>query len=115
MWKLSMPARVKHWVDSRSIWTTLPYLLLESERTATPPEHDEMYSLQPVSIADGSLYSRKSIREIGIGDTAGALIVGIEREGKRLLNPESSEILHPGDLVWVFGHRDRIRDLRRTS
>ena len=34
---------------------------------------------------------------------------------KRMRNPESSEILHSGDLVWTFGHRDRIRDLRRRE
>ncbi len=89
--------------------------LLEAERAAPPPEHDKMYSLQPVSIADGSLYAGKSIREIAVGATDGVLIMGIEREGKRILNPEPSQVLRPQDLVWVFGHQDRIRDLKKRE
>ncbi len=89
--------------------------LLEAERADAPPLHDEMFGLQPISIGERSLYAKKSIREIGVGNEAGALIVGIERDGKRMLNPESSEVLEPGDLVWVFGHRDRVRDLKQES
>jgi CPA2 family monovalent cation:H+ antiporter-2 len=77
--------------------------------------HDELYSLETVTIEDGSAYAEKSIREIGFGEQFAGLVVGIEREGKRILNPESLFVLHTGDLVWIFGHKTKIRDIKRLG
>ncbi|HEY8270533.1 MAG TPA: cation:proton antiporter [Pseudobdellovibrionaceae bacterium] len=76
--------------------------------------HDELYSLESLSIEDISPYARKSIREVGFGEQFGGLIVGIERGGNRILNPESTVVLEPGDLVWIFGHEMKIRALKRS-
>ncbi|HVK62615.1 MAG TPA: cation:proton antiporter [Bdellovibrionales bacterium] len=77
--------------------------------------HDELYSLDSVVIAEDSAFARKSIRDLGIGEEFGGLVVGIERENERILNPESLTILEPGDVIWVFGHQGRIRDLRNAA
>jgi len=84
------------------------------ENLVTMP-HDELYNLESLIIDDGSPYVRKSIREIGLGDQYGGLIVGIERGGARILNPESSVVLEADDLVWVFGHKNKIHDLKRSG
>ncbi|MES2965491.1 MAG: cation:proton antiporter [Bdellovibrionota bacterium] len=77
--------------------------------------HDELYNLEDVEISDDSSFAHKSIRDLGIGEQFGGLVVGIERNGERILNPESSTIIEPGDVIWVFGHRERIRLLRAAS
>jgi hypothetical protein len=41
--------------------------------------------------------------------------VGVESGDSRILNPESTVVLLPGDLIWVFGHKNRIRDLANAA
>jgi CPA2 family monovalent cation:H+ antiporter-2 len=36
------------------------------------------------------------------------MVVGIERNGKRLLNPESDLILEKDDILWVVGDKKRM-------
>jgi CPA2 family monovalent cation:H+ antiporter-2 len=33
------------------------------------------------------------------------LVVGIERNGKRLLNPESNIVLEKNDILWIVGSK----------
>jgi CPA2 family monovalent cation:H+ antiporter-2 len=87
--------------------------LMEPLPAETAPPPDDHFSLESVEIRPDSPYAGRTIREIGMGESFGALIVGIERAGQRMLNPDSSVRLEPGDLVWTFGRRDRIRELRR--
>lgn len=75
--------------------------------------HDELYNLESLVLDENSPYIKKTIREISFGDQYGGLIVGIERGGARILNPESTVVLHAGDLVWVFGHKNKIRELKK--
>ncbi len=77
--------------------------------------HDQMYTLESFEVAEQSRFAKKSIKAIGLGEEFGGLIVGIERGGERMLNPESSVTLEQGDLVWVFGHKNKIRELRALS
>lgn len=78
----------------------------------TPRRQDEQFGLESATIDEKSVYANKTIRECGIGEKLDGLIVGIERENQRILNPDSSVVLKPGDLIWVFGHRDTIREMR---
>lgn len=80
-----------------------------------PLPHDELYSLESLNIEEGSPYAGKSIREIGFGEQFAGLIVGIERGGNRILNPESLFVLNNGDLVWIFGHKVKIRDFKKLG
>ena len=37
-----------------------------------------------------------------------ALVVGVERNGERILNPESTFKFESGDIAWVVGDEDQI-------
>jgi len=50
----------------------------------------------------------KSIRESQIREKTQGIIVGIERNGKRILNPESHLILEADDILWIAGDRKKI-------
>ncbi len=89
--------------------------LLEPEPENSPLPHDEMFSLESFTIEEQSRYAHKTIREIGVGEEFGGLIVGVERGAARLLNPESTLALLPNDLIWVFGHKEKIRALKETA
>lgn len=51
----------------------------------------------------------KTIRESGIRERTRGIIVGIERDGARMLNPESSESFEEDDVVWMVGSNKRMR------
>ena len=52
----------------------------------------------------------KSIRESQIREKTHGIIVGIERNGKRILNPESHLILEADDILWIAGDRKKINE-----
>ncbi|WP_291136803.1 cation:proton antiporter [Flavobacterium sp. UBA7663] len=52
----------------------------------------------------------KSIRESQIREKTHGIIVGIERNGKRILNPESHWILESNDILWIAGDRKKINE-----
>ncbi len=87
--------------------------LMEASHPASTDTPDDLFSLESAIIDEASPYARKSIRESGMNEKTGALIVGIERGAQRILNPESTAVLEPGDLIWVFGRRDQIKALTR--
>ena len=43
------------------------------------------------------------------------LVVGIERNGNRILNPESHLILENNDIIWVVGDKKRMNELIKKS
>jgi CPA2 family monovalent cation:H+ antiporter-2 len=86
--------------------------LIQAEAPQAHQDHDELFNLESFTVEPNSRYAHQSIRSIGVGDEFGGLIVGIERGTTRILNPISSVVLEPGDLIWVFGKRDRIKELR---
>lgn len=53
----------------------------------------------------------KSIRDSGIREIAHGLVVGIERNGERILNPDSSTIFEWDDVIWIVGERKLIQKL----
>lgn len=53
----------------------------------------------------------KTIRDSGIREVGYGLVVGIERNGERILNPDSSTVFEWDDVVWVVGDRKQIQKL----
>lgn len=53
----------------------------------------------------------KSIREAQLREKTNGLVVGIERNNERIMNPESNMILKKNDILWVVGDKRLIDDL----
>lgn len=49
-----------------------------------------------------------SIKDSRIRETTQGLIVGIERNKERFVNPESGFVLQTGDVMWIVGNRRKI-------
>lgn len=64
--------------------------------------------LRRIEVAEGSYVVGKTIKESAIRERTKGLIVGIERDGERLLNPESSVTLQANDLLWMVGNTRRL-------
>ncbi|WP_442787295.1 cation:proton antiporter domain-containing protein [Flavobacterium suncheonense] len=55
----------------------------------------------------------KSIRESQIREKTSGLVVGIERNGRRMLNPDSHLVLEDGDILWVVGDKTLLASLEQ--
>jgi CPA2 family monovalent cation:H+ antiporter-2 len=77
----------------------------------TIPAHsiqDDEITLQNFTVTKDSRLYNQTIRKSGIREDAQALVVGLERNGQRILNPESTHQLMEGDIVWIVGVKERI-------
>lgn len=68
-------------------------------------------SLQAVTIGENSELIGKTIRESGVREKVNGLIVGIERNGQRVINPESHWVLQKDDIVWIAGDAQKLGNL----
>lgn len=71
--------------------------------------------LHKVDITASSPVSYRTIRESGIREQTHGLVVGVERKGERILNPDSLFILEPGDAVWIVGDSNLIKSLFQST
>ena len=55
----------------------------------------------------------KSIRESQLREKTNGLVVGLERKGKRILNPDSHEILEQDDILWIVGDKKLLAMLKQ--
>ncbi len=82
---------------------------LESCEQNSPPTAPKLkVSLQHFTLGPNSTLLNRSIRESQIRERTKGLVVGIERNGEHILNPESDVILEVNDQVWIVGNEKRI-------
>ncbi|QDK39756.1 cation:proton antiporter [Bdellovibrio sp. NC01] len=86
---------------------------IESEEVISGLSLEETpdYSLEQYLVTADSDCVDKTIRECGLREKTHGLVVGLERDGQRILNPDSLEVLQVGDLLWIVGDRDSILEL----
>lgn len=65
-------------------------------------------ALKQLSVQLHSEWIGKSIRESAIREKTKGIIVGIERDGERLLNPPSTMVFEEHDIVWIVGNVQRL-------
>lgn len=61
------------------------------------------YQLKNILVTDESSLKERSIREAGIREKYRAIVVGVERGGKRSINPNSDYVIRSGDILWLVG------------
>lgn len=57
----------------------------------------------------------KTIRESGLREKTNGLIIGIERNNQRMLNPDSTTVFEWGDIIWLVGERSKIQKFKKTD
>ena len=80
----------------------------------TPVEQEdtqefENFILKAVLLEQDSLFIGKSIRDSQIRESVNGLVVGLERDGQQILNPDPATILQAGDFVLLVGEAWRLR------
>lgn len=71
------------------------------------------YELRHFAIDDDSPLLGRSIRQSEIREGFGALVVGIERRGRRIMNPDSDMVIEIHDGLWIVGSSDKLDELFR--
>lgn len=83
----------------------------DNEQQKLDEQHDVV--LKKLSVSDKSELVGKTIRESGVREKTNGLVVGIERGGRRVLNPESATVFEVNDKVWIVGDAVLIEQLQR--
>jgi CPA2 family monovalent cation:H+ antiporter-2 len=68
-------------------------------------------TLQKIVINSSSPIYGQTIRDSGIRERTQGLVVGIERKGERILNPDSTYVFENEDIVWIVGNNKRVPEL----
>lgn len=84
---------------------------LEAGAADIPDMPNRQVTLQQFIVTSDSPFIGKTIRESGIREKTHGLIVGIERKGSRILNPDSSTRFQKNDVIWIAGEEGIMRML----
>jgi CPA2 family monovalent cation:H+ antiporter-2 len=71
--------------------------------------------LQKVIVDEHTKLRDIDIRSLGLRERTGGIIVGIERDKDRILNPESNVKLEWGDVLWIVGDKKKIQQLYKDK
>lgn len=67
--------------------------------------------LQKMVVDEKNRLKGLTIRGSGIRERTNGLVVGIERNEDRILNPGSDTTFEWGDIIWIVGEREKIKQL----
>ncbi len=67
--------------------------------------------LQKIVVDEFTKLKNQTIRSSKIRERTNGLVVGIERNNRRIVNPESDTALEWGDIIWIVGNKQKIRTL----
>ena len=82
--------------------------VLRPDRKTSENFRDAEVELDKFTIEPDSPFLEKTIRESGLRSATNGLVVGIERNGVRILNPESTITFELGDVVWIVGEKQLL-------
>jgi CPA2 family monovalent cation:H+ antiporter-2 len=82
-----------------------------AENVEKKDQHPGDIVLQKIVVDEHNQLKGLSIRSSNIRERTNGLVVGIERNKERILNPGSTEIFEWDDIVWIVGERKKIQKL----
>jgi voltage-gated potassium channel len=82
---------------------------------ATNADNIEL-AMEEITIAPQSTFARRSIVEANLRQRYGVIVVGIQREDRRMeFNPEPETRIQPGDKLVVLGRPDSLKRLEADA
>lgn len=76
---------------------------LKSERSSLISTENDHFEVFHYTIQESDRFAGKSIRNSGIREDFSCIILGLERNSKKILNPISTFIFENGDKLWIYG------------
>jgi monovalent cation:H+ antiporter-2, CPA2 family len=81
----------------------------------TPPMDVNDIALEKLVVNERTKLKGLDIRSSGLRERTNGLIIGIERDNERILNPESTTVFQWNDVVWIVGDRRKIQELAKEK
>lgn len=72
-------------------------------------------ALEKLVVNERTRLKGKDIRSSGLRERTNGLVIGIERDDQRILNPASTMVFEWNDIVWIVGDRKKIQELGREK
>ncbi|MDR3197704.1 MAG: cation:proton antiporter [Planctomycetaceae bacterium] len=89
--------------------------VIEAKMITETDFDEESFGLVSLVLNGEHPFTGKRIRDCGLREAVNGLIVGIERNETRYLNPEPDMILLTDDVLWLVGDKGRIKKLQRQN
>ncbi|WP_141735525.1 cation:proton antiporter [Oligoflexus tunisiensis] len=89
--------------------------LIEVDAPLLDTAAESTFGLDSLVLSRTSPFIGKAIRECGLREMVHGLIVGIERGGQRILNPDSLLELQADDRLWIVGDRNRMKAIKHQD
>jgi len=86
-------------------------IIIPEEKEESENRVSRQMELMQVTVRQGSHLDGKDIKNSDIRQEMQGIVVGVERDGNRRLNPPASYVFKEGDSVWIAGNKKRIREL----
>jgi len=86
----------------------------QPETEATEAE-EHQFGMEPFRLRPEHLFVGKTIRECGTRELVNGLVVGVERDEQRHLNPDPNMVLQSGDMVWLVGEKQLLAKLMKSG
>jgi CPA2 family monovalent cation:H+ antiporter-2 len=68
-------------------------------------------ALQKIVVNEHTKLKGLDIRSSGLRERTNGLVIGIERNNQRILNPDSTTVFEWDDIVWIVGEKKKIQQL----
>lgn len=90
--------------------------IFDAKDPVIPSDVDvEDIALKKIVVNEHTRLKGLDIRSSGLRERTNGLVIGIEREGRRILNPESNTVFEWDDIVWIVGEGKKIQDLAKLN
>lgn len=73
------------------------------------------YELKRLHIWENSPLLGRSIRDSRIREDYSAMVVGIERRGRRIMNPDTDMVFEIDDVILIVGPSDKVEEFSRKN
>ncbi len=83
------------------------------EKVDTSDLNVEDIAVQKIVVDEHNQLKGQTVLSSGIREKTNGLVVGIERNRERILNPNSTTTFEWGDIVWIVGDKKKIQRLNR--
>ena len=89
--------------------------IFDTTESVDPTEYNiEDIVVQKIVVDEHNRLKGLTVRDSGIRERTNGLIIGIERNEQRILNPNSFTVFEWGDIVWIVGERKKIQKLNEV-
>jgi CPA2 family monovalent cation:H+ antiporter-2 len=87
----------------------------ESEPKQNSQFDTTLFGLGSIYVSPESDLKGKRIRDCNFKDSINGLVVGIERNGQRILNPAYNTFIQEEDLLWLVGDKSKISKISKID